>query len=84
MSDWADASTEELVELMDENYYTLASTGQDAFSAFMDDVARGAFTEYHGMTEQQVALLTYEFAKRMYSVWDIQSMTFYVKARQAQ
>ena len=80
MSDWADASTEELVELMDENYYTLASTGQDAFSAFMDDVVRGAFTEYHGMTEEQVALLTYRFAKQMYAVWDIQAMTHYNKA----
>lgn len=80
MSDWADASTAELVELMDENYYILASRGQDAFSAFMDDVVRGAFTEYHGMTEEQVALLTYGFAKRMYAVWDIQAMTHYNKA----
>lgn len=75
--DWADLSIPELTDLMDENYYLLASTGQDAFLAFMDDCVRGGFSEYHGMTEERTALLAYEFAKRMYPVWDTPAVPHY-------
>jgi hypothetical protein len=77
--EWADISISELADLMEENYYLLASTGQDAFLAFADDVLRGAFTEYHGMSEERTALLMVEFVKRMVLVWDKPAVPYEVR-----
>ena len=70
MDNWNDLTLDELTDICDENYYNLASTGEMAFSAFMDDAMRGAFTEYHGLSTELTAMLAYSFAKRMMVVWD--------------
>lgn len=69
-----DLTPAELVDLLDENYYTLATTGEEAVNAVAWDIAQGVFTEYHGISDERMGYVLVLFAKRMSGRWHKRAM----------
>lgn len=72
----------ELMELLDNNYYTLASTGAEAMSAIFDDYSNGRFVENlvdWGISSERLLAVINE----LFDTWmnegkmDVPAMEFY-------
>lgn len=69
-----DLTTDELVDLCDEHYYTLATTGEQAVNNVAWDIAQGVFLEMHGITDDRMGIVLVKFAKRMSARWHTPAM----------
>lgn len=78
----------ELMELLEENYYTLATTGAEAMAVIFDDYSSGRFTENlaeWGISSERLLKVINE----MFDAWledgkmDIQAMDYYKKNARA-
>ncbi len=71
-----DFTNEELVELFDENYYTLDATGNDAILNILYETLDGSFSQ-HGLTNERMMTVLFDFAKQIHSkkLWDVVAYT---------
>lgn len=76
-----DLTDDELVGLLDEHYFTLATTGEEAVSNVAWDIAQGTFSEYHGLSDERMGLVLVMFTKRMSEAWNVPAMDFYARRR---
>jgi hypothetical protein len=76
-----DLTDEELIDLFEENYFTLASTGCDAVNALAWDIAQGNFMEAHGLSDERMGKLLVLFARRMSLAWNTPAMDYYAQRR---
>lgn len=74
-----DLTDAQLVDLCVANYYTLGSTGEDAVNALAWDIAQGAFTTYHGLSDERMGLVLVLFARRMSLRWATTAIDYYKK-----
>lgn len=72
-----DLTDTELVDLLDENYYTLTATGEEAVNNVAWDIAQGTFAEYHGLSDERMGLALVLFAKRMSKCWKTPAMEYH-------
>ena len=71
-----DFTNEELVELFDENYYTLDATGSDAIVNILQETLDGSFLQ-HGLTDERMMTVLFDLAKQIHSkaLWDVVAYT---------
>ena len=71
-----DFTNEELVELFDENYYTLDATGSDAIVNSLHETLDGSFLQ-HGLTDERMMTVLFDLAKQIHSkaLWDVVAYT---------
>lgn len=72
-----DLTNEELVDLLDEHYFTLATTGSEALDGILWDITQGVFSEYHGLTDERMMLVLLSLAKRLARAWNTPAMDYY-------
>lgn len=72
-----DLTDEELVELLDEEYFTLATTGSQALDNILWDITQGVFLEYHGLSDERMMLALLKLAKRLTVAWHKPAMDYY-------
>jgi len=74
-----DLTDRELVDLLDEHYFTLVTTGEEAVNNVAWDIAQGVFAEYHGLDDARMGIVLVLFAKRMSRYWKTDAITAYRK-----
>lgn len=72
----SDLTNEELVELFDENYYTLDATGGEAILNILYETLDGDFLQ-HGLTNERMMTVLFALAKQIHSkkLWDVVAYT---------
>jgi hypothetical protein len=56
---------DEILEIIDENYYTLNATGLDALDSLLDDFNSGAWREVHKIDDERMAQVMTIFLMRL-------------------
>jgi hypothetical protein len=72
-----DLTHEELVDLLDEQYFVLASTASDALGAVLWDISQGSFLEHHGLSDERMMMALLTLAKRLAPAWYVPAMDYY-------
>lgn len=70
---------EELAELVDSDQYVLAALGSDVLNEMLWDIARGAYAEFHGVTDED-ALKALLMLARQYAEngkWEMRAYDWY-------
>jgi len=80
-TDLSNLTDTELVDLLDEHYFTLATTGGEAVSIVAWEVAQGTFAEAHGLDDARMGKVLVMFAKRMKDAWDTPAVAYYERNR---
>jgi hypothetical protein len=72
----SDLTNEELVELFDENYYTLDATGGEALMTILYETVDGSFSQ-HGLTDERMMSVLLDLAKQIHAkkLWEIVAYT---------
>ena len=76
-----DLTTAELVDLLDDNYYTLATTGEEAVNNVAWDIAQGTFLDYHGLSDERMGIALVLFARRMSKCWKKTAIDYYKEGK---
>ena len=78
-----DLTNEELVDLLDEQYFTLGETGSDALDVVLYETAQGDFMESHGLTDERMMKALLTLARRLLPAWNVPAMDYHkqVKAK---
>ena len=53
--DFSSFTDDEILEIIDENYYTLNATGLEALDSLLDDFNSGAWREIHKIDDERMA-----------------------------
>jgi hypothetical protein len=72
-----DLTNEELVELLEEQYFTLATTGSEALDAVLWDITQGLFLEMHGLSDERMMWVMLTLARRLAPAWNTPAMDYY-------
>jgi hypothetical protein len=72
-----DLNNEELVELLEEQYFTLGSTGSEALGAVLWDITQGLFLEMHGLTDERMMWVMLTLSRRLAPAWDTPAVDYY-------
>lgn len=81
---WADWTDEEVLEVLDEHYYTLATTGEQAVLAVLDDIVHHRFHDAHLMEDERMGRILIKFARTLKDSMDTPAMEFYLARKSAQ
>lgn len=81
---WADWTDEEVLEVLDEHYYTLATTGEQAVLAVLDDIIHDRFHDAHLMEDERMGRILIKFARTLKDSMDTPAMEFYLARKLAQ
>lgn len=76
-----DLTNTELVDLLDEHYFVLATTGEEAVNNVAWDIAQGVFHEAHGLDDDRMGAVLVAFAKRMSPYWHTFAMNAYTEGK---
>lgn len=76
-----DLTDEELVDLLDEQYFTLGETGSDALDVVLYEIAQGDFMESHGLTDERMMKALLTLARRLLPAWSIPAMDYHKQAK---
>lgn len=72
-----DLSTDELLEVLGEHYYTLITTGEEAVRNLAWDITTGTFAKFHGLSDERMGSVLVAFAKLMSDRWHTPAMNYY-------
>jgi hypothetical protein len=65
--DFSSFSDEEILEIIDEHYYTLATTGVDALGNLCDDINAGVWLSVHGIEEDRIGRIGAQWTQNLLS-----------------
>jgi len=74
-----DLTNEELVELLDEQYFTLGTTGSEAIEIVLDELEQGVYLNVHGISEERMMWVVASLARRLAPAWNTPAMKYYAK-----
>jgi neutral trehalase len=72
-----DLTDDELVELLEEHYFTLATTGSQALDAILWDITQGIFMDYHGLDDERMMRVFLRLAKYLCRAWNTTAIDYY-------
>ena len=61
-SDFSSFSDEELLDIIDEHYYTLISTGLEALGNLLHDIESGVWLDVHGIQKDRISRIGSQWA----------------------
>ena len=73
MTDFSTFTNTEILDLIDEHYFTLASTGEEAVLALTDEMENGLW-EQHNIPAERMAVILAEFTEAMKPYWTTPAM----------
>ena len=73
MTDFSTFTNKEILDLIDEHYFTLATTGAEAVTALNDEVKEGLW-EQHNLPAERMTAIVAEFTEMMLPHWDTPAM----------
>ncbi len=78
-----DLTNEELVDLLDEQYFTLGTTGSEVLEIVLDELEQGVYLNVHGISEERMMWVVASLARRLAPAWNTPAMEYYkqVKAK---
>ena len=76
-----DLTDEELVDLLDEQYFTLGETGSDALDVVLYEIAQGDFIKSHGLTDERMMKALLALARRLLPAWSIPAMEYHKQVK---
>jgi hypothetical protein len=78
-----DLTNEELVDLLDEQYFTLGTTGSEALEIVLGDLEAGEYLNTHGISDERMMWVVASLARRLAPAWNTPAMEYYkqVKAK---
>lgn len=65
LASWRNWEDEEILEVLYEHYYTLASTGEHAVMAVLHDIIKHRFFHYHLVDDERMGLILVKFAREL-------------------
>lgn len=80
---WADWTDDEVLEVLNEHYYTLATTGEQAVLAVLDDIVHNGFIA-HLMEDERMGRILIKFARTLKDSMDTPAMEFYLARKSVQ
>lgn len=66
-------SDSEILDLLEENYFTLATTGAQAVQIVAEEIADGAYHQ-HDLSDERMTVILGKFAMRVLHSWDTHAM----------
>lgn len=73
MTNFSTFTNKEILDLIDENYFTLGNTGREAVLALTDEMHNGLW-EQHSVPAERMADILAEFTEMMLPYWDTPAM----------
>lgn len=84
LTDWRNWEDEEILEVLDAHYYTLATTGEQAVLAVLDDIIHDRFHDAHLMEDERMGRILIKFARTLKDSMDTPAVDFYLARKSAQ
>lgn len=76
-----DFTNEELVDLLEEQYFTLGTTGSEVLEIVLDELEQGAYLKTHGLTDERMMWVVASLARRLAPAWNIPAMDYYKQVK---
>jgi hypothetical protein len=74
-----DLTNEELVDLLEEQYFTLGTTGAEVLDIVLDELEQGVYLNVHGISEERMMWVVASLARRLAPAWNTPAMKYYAK-----
>jgi hypothetical protein len=72
-----DLTNEELVDLLEEQYFTLVTTGSEVLDIVLYELEQGVYLNTHGISEERMMWVVASLARRLAPAWNIPAMDYY-------
>ena len=76
-----DLTNEELVDLLEEQYFTLVTTGSEVLDIVLDELEQGVYLNTHGISEERMMWVVASLARRLAPAWNIPAMDYYKQVK---
>ena len=76
-----DLTNEELVDLLEEQYFTLGTTGSEVLDIVLDELEQGVYLNTHGISEERMMWVVASLARRLAPAWNIPAMDYYKQVK---
>ena len=76
-----DLTNEELVDLLDEQYFTLGTTGSEVLDIVLDELEQGVYLNTHGISEERMMWVVASLARRLAPAWNIPAMEYHKQVK---